>query len=392
MRRLLYLCIIAVASRATGASGFVMDPYLQGLSATSVFVLVESTTTDTVTVQFSGDLSYARSARTCQVTATTAAPPTYVHRILLDSLSPGTAYHYRALQDGDVSAEESFRTAVAPGVPFRFIWMSDNRSGPAVFDSIVRRAAASAPLLALYGGDLCHDPSYAMWKAEFFRAEQVAFGAHVAWMNATGNHEGWTQNTRAFTCPPAASGTDGYYSLDCGDMHVLVLNSELPLTHGSPQYAYAVRDLAGSSRIWKIVILHKPAYCAGGHGEEEDVKAMASAIFEKQGVDMVIGGHSHFYQHNLVNGIHHLVIGTAGAPLYKPLQAGYTIKSAEEHCWAVADVSHGSLLLKVYNEHGSMLDSLFLQKSGTSPVPEGGGALREGGAPEHSHPITGNAQ
>jgi len=392
MRRLLYLFICLAALRAPGAAGFVMDPYLQGLSTTSVFVLVESTTTDTVTVQFSADLSLTRSARTCGIMATTASPATYVHRILLDSLSPGTAYQYRALQDGDVSAEKSFRTAVLPGFSFRFIWMSDNRSGPAIFDSVMHRAAAAQPLLALYGGDLCHDGSYHMWKGEFFRAEQVAFGAHVAWMNATGNHEGWTQNTRAFTCAPSGSGSEGYYSLECGDMHVLVLNSELPLGQGSPQYAFAERDLRESNRIWKLVILHKPAYCAGGHGEEADVKAMATAIFEKQGVDIVIGGHSHFYQHNLVNGIHHMVIGSAGAPLYKPLSSAYTLKSAEEHCWAVGDVSQETFLLQVYNEHGSTLDSLFLQKSGRAPAPEGGGALRDQGVFEYSHPITGNAQ
>jgi len=68
------------------------------------------------------------------------------------------------------------------------------------------------------------------------------------------------------------------------------------------------------------------------------------------------------YQHNIVNGIHHMVIGTAGAPLYDPARAWYTQKTLKEYNWAVADVTPGSFSLYVYNEHGTPLDTLILNK------------------------------
>jgi predicted phosphodiesterase len=145
-------------------------------------------------------------------------------------------------------------------------------------------------------------------------------------------------------------------------MHVLVLNSEIPLTAGSPQYAFAEADLRGTSRRWKLVMVHKPAYCAGGHGEDTAMIGMSTGIFEKTGVDLVLNGHSHFYQHNFVNGIHHMVIGSAGAPLYDPAHAWYTRKSLKEFNWAVADVTPASLSLYVYNDRGTPLDTLLLKK------------------------------
>jgi predicted phosphodiesterase len=134
------------------------------------------------------------------------------------------------------------------------------------------------------------------------------------------------------------------------------------MTSGSEQYEFADRDLGASTRIWKIVMLHKPAYCSGGHGENEGVIAFTSAVLEKRGVDMVLAGHSHFYQHNFVKGIHHMVIGSAGAPLYDPTNDVYTLKSVKQYNWATCDVSPASISLFVFNEKGVPLDTLILTK------------------------------
>jgi len=86
----------------------------------------------------------------------------------------------------------------------------------------------------------------------------------------------------------------------------------------SPQYNFIAADLAATTKPWKIVTTHAPAYASGGHGEDEDMIAMTNDIFEPNGVNLVIAGHNHFYQRNYVNGIHHLIIGSAGAPLVEP--------------------------------------------------------------------------
>ena len=85
-------------------------------------------------------------------------------------------------------------------------------------------------------------------------------------------------------------------------------------------------------------------------------------ILEPNEVNLVLSGHSHFYQHNLVNGIHHLIIGSAGAPLYQPEKASYTLVSIKDYNWAVIDVKYSRLTLTVYNAKNEKLDSVDLKK------------------------------
>jgi hypothetical protein len=360
--RSIFTLLLPLAALSVSTAGVIMRPYLQALTPTSVYVLVESDLPDVITVEYGTTPDCGLTAETESVALTTASPVTYVHRIPLQDLRPGTEYYYRAGEGGAFSELSRFRTGALPGTPFRFAWVADDRGGPDVFDSVMVRVTAMHPLLALYGGDLCPRPAYDDWKTGFFRSPQVNFGGSVPWVNSPGNHEQWTTNTQAFTHGPVGSASQDFYSFDCGDMHVLVLNSEIPLTLGSPQYAFADADLHGTNRRWKLVMVHKPAYCAGGHGEDSSMIALSTAVFEPTGVVLVLTGHSHFYQHNRVNGIHHLVIGSAGAPLYDPAAAWYTLKSVKEHNWAVADVTPSSLSLYVYNEHGMPLDTLILNK------------------------------
>lgn len=77
-------------------------------------------------------------------------------------------------------------------------------------------------------------------------------------------------------------------------------------------------------------------------------------------MDLVLSAHSHFYQHNRVNGIEYLVVGSAGALLYFPEKAEYTIKSVRSYCYAILDVSLSALSIAVYDENGVLLDEVRL--------------------------------
>jgi predicted phosphodiesterase len=222
---------------------------------------------------------------------------------------------------------------------------------------------AENPVVALYGGDLCHNSTYKVWKKEFFVNDQLAFASQVPFFNTPGNHEGWEQNTKAFTQnPQSGSNSQDFYSFDYGDLHVLCLNSQLPAGLGTPQYEFAKKDLEQCKQPWKLVMTHVPAYCSGGHGEDPDMLAMTRNIFEPNKVDLVLAGHSHFYQHNLVNGIHHLVIGSAGASLYDPEKAFFTVTQAKDYNFAVIDMTTGKMKLVVYDAEMKVLDTLEIAK------------------------------
>lgn len=348
-------------SQSADQSEILMPPYLQAVTPTGICVLVESRSLRLVTVEYGTTPSYGSVATTWRTDTT--GEGTFVHKIRLDGLEPHTRYHYRASQGSDLSPDAAFTTASGPGTHFRFAWFADCRSGVEVHDSICARILDARPDVSLYGGDIARNGAYSSFKSDFFRPLQLALIAQVPFFNATGNHEGWGVNTKAFTeAPPSPSGTEEYYSFDYGDMHVLVLNTEAPYAPGTPQFEFARNDLASQSKAWTIVISHKHAYCSGGHGEDGDLKTMATEIFEPDKVAMCISGHSHFYQHNIVNGIHYLIIGTAGAPLYVPSRASYTVKSLREYNYAIGDVSPSLFRLLVYNEHGAVLDSVVLSK------------------------------
>jgi predicted phosphodiesterase len=239
-----------------------------------------------------------------------------------------------------------------------------------IHDKISLLIRNANPRFSLYGGDLCYIPEYSYWTDDFFRTDEKELISYVPFINApgTGSHEAWSQNTKSFTQAFTQAGEqNGYYSFDYGSMHVLVLNQNESFTDQSPQYIFAQNDLQNTNQRWKVVICHEPAYSYGGHGGDLDMQYMTTNIFKPNNVDLVISGHNHYYQHNLVNGIHHLIIGSAGAPLYDPDPVNSSnpkiVKSLKEHNFAVFDVSMCKFKINVYNDNNILIENITLEKS-----------------------------
>ena len=335
-------------------------PYLQAVTTTSISVMVESTTQEPVFIEYGTESGPDSRAGTSEVRTTTA--PSYIHVVRLERLIPGTRYRYRVIRGQDTTAIASFRTATADLSPVRFAWMADVRTGRAVHDVIARRIRKAAPMFSLYGGDLSWNGTYESLRKEFFRAPQQALISEVPFFNAVGNHEGWGSAVRAmFDEPVTASGTRDYYSFDYGPVHILVLNTEVDHAPGSDQWRFADRDLERLSRPWRIVVAHEPGYAPGGH-EDDDMLKLSEMVFGPRKPDLFIAGHSHFYQHNVLHGVHQLIIGAAGSPLHDPKKGEHTVKFAKEYNYAIADADTARLRIVVYNERGSVLDSLVLTK------------------------------
>ena len=363
-----------------------MQPYLQAVTTNSIYVLVECSTTENVTVSFGTSLSFGNSANTTLISTTTNS--TYVHKIQLTGLLANTQYFYKAEQGLSVSNTYSFTTAVNPGTSFRVAWMADCRTGTSFHDQISALILTYSPKFSFYGGDYCANPSYASWKSEFFRTNELNLISQVPFYPAVGNHENWETNSQAFTRnPDSPSGTQDYYSFDYGDVHFLCLNNMISYAVGSPQYNFAQSDLSSTSKHWKIVFYHMPAYCSGGHGENEGMKIMSQNIFAPNNVDMIFSGDSHMYQHNYVDGVHHMILGSAGAPLYIPAYSYYTIHQAQEYDFGIIDVTPTSMILRVFNNNNGKLDSIAIMKP---PVTSGpiSGLKSVGPAPSDFKSIT----
>lgn len=329
-------------------------PWLAGVSDDSVYVSLEATDTTPAEVHYGLTSLYGAQATTESAQATDSGYS--VHNIKLTGLLPDTEYHYQVTHGSSVSADYTFHTAPPAGTSAHWGFAADCRTYPTTHDAMAGLIRAHDPRMMVYGGDLCATSSWTSWDSEWFVPNQDALNATAPWVNATGNHEGWNSLTQAFT--QSAGGDPAYFSFDYGDSHILVLNTEVSYSQGSAQWDFAAGDLAASTAGWKVVAFHKSAYVAGGHGENATMKAMTTQIFEPNEVDLVLTGHSHFYQHNLVNGIHHMVLGTFGAPLRSPGSAAYTIYSEETYSFGIIDTTPDLLTLTTYREDGSVIETI----------------------------------
>lgn len=364
--------LVLPAAQATVVRG----PMLQGATTTNIYVLVECTTNanSPMTVNFGTTTAYGSSASTLSAVVSSASPTTYVHRIKLTGLQPNTLYHYQLAGQSAPATDYSFRTLVNPGTPFRFAWTADYRdsSEAGVHGQISGRILNShnspmPPLFDLTGGDYSVTNTYAKWTNQWIVPSELALEAALpAYLNP-GNHDLWRSGTcmRTFAQAPDSTGTNGYYSFDCGDVHVIAINNYTNYVSGTPQWNWAAADVTNSLKAWKIAMFHEPAYtyASGGHGSNTNMQDMTTAVFEPGGVKVVFAGHNHFYQHNLVNGIRHLTVGAAGAPLYAvSSNAAYTVKTVSDNCYLIGDVTPTNLHLVVYNNVGTVLDTIDLIK------------------------------
>ena len=96
-----------------------------------------------------------------------------------------------------------------------------------------------------------------------------------------------------------------YYSFDFYNIHFLAISSEHPFENGSKQYEFIKKDLEESikdpSILWRIVFLHKPMYNSADFDRKysEQLKNTFHQLFEKYKIDLVLSGHTQYYQRSL---------------------------------------------------------------------------------------------
>ncbi|HEY6207486.1 MAG TPA: PKD domain-containing protein, partial [Gemmatimonadales bacterium] len=158
----------------------------------------------------------------------------------------------------------------------------------------------------------CYDPNWGKYKART--------------RPALGNHEYDTSPTAAdyFTYFGAVAGdpTKGYYSYDVGAWHVVVLNSLISMSAGSPQEQWLRADLAADPQHCTLAYWHYPRFSSGTtHGSSVSAQPLWQALYDYR-ADLVLSGHEHNYERfapqtptgvaDPTNGIREFVVGTGG--------------------------------------------------------------------------------
>lgn len=196
--------------------------------------------------------------------------------------------------------------------------------------------ANNVDAMILLGDNAYNSGTDAEYQTNFFDIYKNDLLQNIKLYPAPGNHDygnnpantGNTGSTPAlsmpyhlnFTVPSAGemggvpSGVKNYYSFNIGDVHFISLDSygkdngnttNLYDTSGA-QAAWLKADLAANTKKWTVAYFHHPPYTKTSHSSDYNggageldlvaIRERLIRILERNGVDLVLCGHSHGYE------------------------------------------------------------------------------------------------
>jgi len=256
------------------------------------------------------------------------------HELRMNGFDPGQRYFYRfgsSLSTSDGINGDYFKTAPLPGAKGKIGIAvfgdcgSRTQSQSAVRDAYLKQVGADpADLMLLLGDNAYNNGTEEDYTSNFFKPYGSTILRNHIVFPAPGNHEYANQAARQtdkdiayydiFSVPSSGecggvpSGTESYYSVDWGDVHLVSLDSYGYETGSlrlydtlSPQVVWLKKDLELNQRKWTVVYWHHPPFTQGTYNSDvtnELVKIRQNfvRILERYGVDLVLCGHSHVYE------------------------------------------------------------------------------------------------
>ena len=220
-------------------------------------------------------------------------------------------------------------------------------------------------------------------------AEDYANCYHPTWGRhkdrtyaALGNHEyelGNAEPTWDYFGDRAGPRGKGYYSLDIGEWHIVVLNDNLPIGSTSEQLAWMRTDLAASTKKCQLAIWHQPRFMSSDDGF--NIRTTRKTLWDRlsaAGVEIALNAHQHFYErHHRMNpdgvrddatGVLQFMVGTGGESTKD--MASLTFISPNS---AVRSSAFGVLKLTL---HANAYEWQFLPAPGYTLSDSGGGICR----------------
>jgi predicted phosphodiesterase len=364
---------LATASPAAERPYFVIAPYLQFATRTSITVVWETTLPGSSVVRYGvGGL---------KDTATGPKDVT-LHEVHLTGLKPQTGYVYQ-VSTTDASGQTltgpllTFQTAVNPDSAYSFVLIGDTQKNPAVTGKLARLAWARRPNFVVHLGDVVDNgPDKKEWVDELFGPCAELFG-RVPVYPTIGNHEKNHANYyRYFSLP----GPKYHYRYRYGNADFFVIDSNKLLSPESEQYQWLDRELPRSEATWKFVYHHHPPYSSddddygntwtGQRSTEGDrnVRQLV-ALYERHNVDVVFNGHVHVYERtwpirggkvDLEKGIVYLTSGGGGGKLenFGPVPTWFKAQTRADFHYCYATIQGGRLSVRAF-DHRDMLFDVF---------------------------------
>ena len=225
----------------------------------------------------------------------------YVYRYTahLDQLLDGQYYEYIVGKGTESWSDvRNFKTENKHQDQFSFIWFGDTHRDPD-WAEMLQDANGKHEKIAFYSiaGDLVSTGLYRSEWDELFGYAKDVF-SYKPLMPVLGNHDrqdglGAWMYYELFSLPkngPPNVAPESTYAFEYGNALFLMIDSTHP---NEDQTAWIEEKLKNTSSIWKFVMFHFPPY----NFEEPyvDIQEAWCGIFDTYHVDMVMGGHIHYY-------------------------------------------------------------------------------------------------
>lgn len=330
---------------------------------------------------------------------------TYIHEATLTGLTPNTKYEYRVGYGADRRSDWYSLETAGASVYDVLIYPDSQSADYSQWEEIVKSSALRNPRTALYigMGDLVDngEQSY-QWRTWLNSIKPLS--ANVPLAPTLGNHEMYTLDWKMrepyaylnyFAVPPNGNETFNrrYYSYDFGDVHYVVLDTQLYEsthednhdTHHPDLYDVQVQwlrqDLASNTKKWTVVLMHRdpfqyafdrPGASRAAGFDEEGVLFMP--IFDEFHVDLVLSAHLHSYRNRGhvrnfdrdASGPLYILTGIAGdarRPKWKqhPLDV-YVILDREVSNYMTMTVTPNRLVVRAFLADGTQVDESVIEK------------------------------
>lgn len=323
---------------------------------------------------------------------------TFLHAVTLSNLTPDTKYEYRVGYDDKRSEWHNFTTAGKGS--FKAIIFPDSQSNDYRGWEKLAQAAGKANQDAAFFvnmGDLVDNgEDHTQWRAWFDSLRGIIDKIPVAPL--LGNHETYDLNWKVrmptaylnlFSVPANGSQErkNQYYSYDYGDVHFVVLNTQMAeMEQFQPgllaeQTDWFKSDMAKTDKKWKVVLMHKDVLTYGFKNRTDrqagisDIGREFMPLFDEYGVDVVLTAHLHTYRNrgNIYNferdtkGPLYILTGVAGNVRYPELWADHALDltvapQPETDNYMTLEATGNTLKLAAFLSDGKQIDSVEIKK------------------------------
>lgn len=317
--------------------------------------------------------------------------PVIHHIVEADGLIPGTRYKYKVYSGSRLLAGDGeFTTLSYDDSGVRFLALGDSGTGDTRQVELARRIDNVEVDFGLHTGDVVYpDGEDENYPASFFRPYAKTL-LRVPFVATIGNHDARTDEAGPmlsnFVLPEGILGDpllrpEENFSFDAGNVHVAVINSVRLDKHAERFQTVVVpwlrRDLAASTKPWKIVCWHYPPYSDDNyHGDDPQVQELLVPVLEETGVNFGFFGHSHNFQRfkpmkdgktvpsNTAGSVVYIVSGAGGASLYSLDRSDrLSASSAGDRSFSYVEVVGQEFNFHQINRLGEEIDNaVFKQK------------------------------